>query len=247
MVKPWIGVTGRRLLLSDTSPALAVSLPNGEVDFHVTEYSRAIADAGGIPIELSRDADAKEVVSRLDGLVLSGGSDISPSLYGATPHERLGKVDRERDDWELEVLAEATRRNIPILGVCRGCQLINVFYEGTLNQHVGKEYGVGHPAWHQDSSLVAHDIVIENASLLSGLFPRRIGVNSKHHQTLDRIGADLVVTARADDGVVEAIEKPGFPVLGVQWHPESLASPDPTFVWLVAEAQKSLRGLDREG
>jgi putative glutamine amidotransferase len=238
MSKPLIGITGRRWPGSALSRAMPATFETATFDLHFSDYPKSIAAAGGLPIELTRDADPVAVVARLDGLVLSGGADIDPALYGAAPHPDLGAVERERDDWELALFRAAREREMPILGICRGAQLTNVALGGTLNQHVELDEGVGHPAWLSDARGPVHDVLVEPDTVLATLLPATVGVNSLHHQTIDRIGDGLVVAARAPDGVVEGLELPGADVLAVQWHPELLGGPDPTFVWLVRSCRR---------
>jgi putative glutamine amidotransferase len=142
-------------------------------------------------------------------------------------------VEPDRDEWEFALLREARRVDLPVLGICRGAQLANIFFGGTLNQHVELDEGAGHPQWDIDGRLATHEVDIVPGTLLATLYPANIGVNSLHHQTLAVLGNDLVASATAPDGVVEAIELPGHDVLAVQWHPELLDKPDPTFRWLV--------------
>jgi len=238
-MKPFIGLTGRRM--SAAGVAGGTGLAHQDIDMYFSDYAQSIAGAGGITVQLTRDADASELVSILDGLVLSGGADIDPSRYGAEPHEKLGETDPGRDAFELDLLAAARAKGIPVLGICRGCQLINVAFGGTLRQHVELSEGSGHPNWLAPGDTLAHDIEITAGSLIESLMDGRRAVNSLHHQTLDTIGAGLRVTAVAPDGVPEAIEAEDEEVLAVQWHPEMLGGPDPTFFWLIERAIEKKR------
>lgn len=233
-MKPIIGLTGRRM--SAAGVAGGTGLAHQEIDMYFSDYAQSIAAAGGVPVQLTRDADAQDLVGLLDGLVLSGGADIDPRRYGATPHEKLGETDPGRDEFELSLLAAAREKGIPVLGICRGCQLINVAFGGTLRQHVELTEGSGHPNWLVPGDTIAHDVECVAGSLIATLMDGRRGVNSLHHQTLDTIGSGLRVTAVAPDGVAEAIEAEGEDVLAVQWHPEMLGGPDATFSWLIARA-----------
>ena len=233
-MKPVIGLTGRRM--SAAGVAGGTGLAHQDIDMYFSDYAQSIAGAGGVPIQLTRDANVDDLVAILDGLVLSGGADIDPARYGAEPHEKLGETDPGRDAFELGLLAAARVKGIPVLGICRGCQLINVAYGGTLQQHVELSDGSGHPNWLAPGDTLAHEVDITPGSLIATLMDGRRAVNSLHHQTLDRIGTGLRVTALAPDGVPEAIEAEGEEVLAVQWHPEMLGGPDPTFFWLVDRA-----------
>lgn len=233
-MKPVIGLTGRRMAASGV--AGGTGLAHQDIDMYFSDYAQSITAAGGIPIQLTRDANVDDLVELLDGLVLSGGADIDPSRYGAVPHEKLGETDPGRDEFEFGLLAAARRKGIPVLGICRGCQLVNVAFGGTLRQHVEMSEGSGHPNWLAPGDTIAHDVSCTPGSLIESLIGGHRGVNSLHHQTLDRIGSGLRATAVAPDGVVEAVEAEGEDVLAVQWHPEMLGGPDPTFHWLIERA-----------
>lgn len=213
---------------------------NAEVDLHYTEYPAALAAAGALPIGLTRDADVDDMVSRLDALVLSGGADIDPSFYGAAPLAELGDTEPDRDAWELALLRAALEQHVPVLGICRGAQLLNVALGGTLVQHVGLDDGVGHPRFDDDRSLRCHRMVTTDGSTARAVFGPAVAVNSLHHQVLDRLGDGLVASGHADDGVVEVVELPGRPVLAVQWHPEMLGQPDPAIAWIVETARSKV-------
>ncbi len=241
MSRPLIGVTGRRWPASFLGEHLPPAMQGLTFDLHFSDYTRSIALAGGVPVELSRDADVEEVAARLDGLVLSGGADIEPARYGAAPESGLGDVEPERDAWELALFDAAQRRPIPVLAICRGLQLVNVARGGTLVQDVSPTEGVGHPRFDSDGRRRTHDVSIVEGTRLAELYPLALEVNSLHHQVVERVGEGLVVAAKAPDGVVEGLESPNGDVLAVQWHPELLDAPDSAFRWVVAEAQRRLR------
>jgi gamma-glutamyl-gamma-aminobutyrate hydrolase PuuD len=154
-----------------------------------------------------------------DGLVLTGGSDIDPALYGAEKQPECGEVDRERDDFESSLLREALARDLPVLAICRGMQLFNVVRGGTLIQHLPST-----PKHRQRTAgAPVHDVVLSPP--LAGISgANRIPVNSRHHQAIDRLGEGLVVAARdPEDGVIEGFVLPGARfAIGVQWHPEDM-------------------------
>lgn len=206
------------------------------LDLHFADYGRSVALAGGVPVELTRDADVSEIVSHLDGLVLSGGADVVPAHYAASPHEQLGEVEPDRDEWEFALYGAARDKGIPVLAICRGFQLVNVAHGGTLNQHVELDEGAGHPQWEVDGRKATHAVSCRAHSLISQVVGSALEVNSLHHQTLSTLGAGLVLGATASDGVVESFATDDGSVLAVQWHPELLPAPDPTFVWLVTSA-----------
>jgi putative glutamine amidotransferase len=209
-------------------------------DLHFSDYPRSVAAAGGLPVELTRDADVEGMIEHLDGLVLSGGADLDPALYGQEPDENLQSLEPDRDEWEMDLFAAARTRDIPVLAICRGFQLVNVAFGGTLVQHVELDEGSGHPQWNVDGHTATHEVNVVADTMISTLLPSRWSVNSLHHQTVERLGEGLTASATAPDGVVEAFETPEGDLLGVQWHPELLLAPDPTFVWLVDQATKRL-------
>lgn len=236
MARPLIGISGRRWSASLLGTNVPAAMRDILFDLHFSDYPRSIALAGGLPVELTRDADAKEMVDHLDGLVLAGGADVEPSNYNHAPDPNLGAVEPDRDEWELALLAAAREKDIPILAICRGLQLVNVAFGGTLRQHVDLDDGVGHPQWDVSGRETTHTVSVVEGTMASELFAGEIGVNSLHHQIVDEVGEGLIVSAKAPDGVVEGLETPDGKILAVQWHPELLPAPDATFVWLVKEA-----------
>lgn len=205
-------------------------------DLHFTDYPRSVALAGGLPVELTRDADPKETVEHLEGLVLTGGADIDPAYYDQDPDPDLGPLEPDRDAWEMALLAAAREREIPVLAICRGFQILNVVFGGTLRQHVELDDGAGHPQWDVDGHEHTHRVHVVDGTTAGALYEGEIGVNSLHHQVVDEVGEGLIVSAKATDGVVEGLETPDGRIVAVQWHPELLKKPDPAFVWLVREA-----------
>ncbi len=152
----------------------------------------------------------KPGLAGLRGLLLTGGGDVDPSLYGAETDERTKDVFRERDEFERDLTEEAGRLDLPVLGICRGLQLLNVARGGTLHQHIDGHKDVEHNVRAAAESKVAIFVGAEDYA-----------VNSRHHQAIGRLGSGLIVTARAEDGVVEAVEDPEKRfVVAVQWHPE---------------------------
>jgi putative glutamine amidotransferase len=191
------------------------------------EYARAVDQAGGIPIILPPTApeDAPAALDRLDAVLFTGGGDIDPAFYGAARQPRLGRVDRDRDVFELALARASIDSNVPLLGVCRGLQLLNVATGGSLHQDIPSE--LGGALDHRPKLAryeVAHAVTIAPGSLLHRVIQHEsMDVNSIHHQAIDRLGKGLVVSARSADGLVEAVEMPSRAfVLAVQWHPESV-------------------------
>lgn len=180
-------------------------------------YPRLVQRAGALAAMLPPDepARAAAAVARLDGLVVAGGPDVDPARYGAERSPRTGPPAPERDAWELALIEAALAAGVPLLGICRGMQLLNVALGGTLVQHLD-----GH------AELVGvfggHAVKPVPGTRYAGIVPEELTVPTYHHQAVDRLGTGLLPSAHAPDGTVEAVELPpeeGW-VLGVQWHPE---------------------------
>jgi putative glutamine amidotransferase len=186
-------------------------------------YSLCVADAGAIPVVLPADeaseASPDDVLDIVDGLILSGGADLDPASYGAEPHETTTNFKRERDRFEIALCRRAIERDMPLLGICRGMQLLNVACGGTLVQNIA-DSDVHNPT---PGRFASHTVRLEPGSLAArAMGEELVEVHSHHHQGIDRLGDDLAVTGWADPGdSIEAIEMPsrGF-VLGLIWHPE---------------------------
>ncbi len=198
-------------------------------------YMTAILAAGGLPLLLSvdmNDAQIQDCVHRLDGILFAGGTDVDPRLFGDMPMPHLGEVDPLRDRFELRLLKACIAEKIPVLGICRGTQLMNVALGGTLYQDLTSQLvaQTGTPAMlHSQTSLpqyTSHPVVIKAGTALSKIIETdSLEVNSLHHQAVKKPAPGLVVSAAAPDGVTEAIENPSLPFfLGVQWHPERIFS-----------------------
>jgi putative glutamine amidotransferase len=184
-------------------------------------YALAVQRAGGLAILLPPDdaaaEDPDEVLDLIDGLILAGGSDIDPGSYGARPHPETRGTWPERDRFEIALGTRALERDMPVLGVCRGMEMLNVIQGGTLDQHLGLELHRHTPGVFTD-----HGVRLEPGSLAERVVGAgHIDVKSAHHQALDELGEGVVASGHADDGVVEAIELPGKSfAVGVLWHPE---------------------------
>jgi putative glutamine amidotransferase len=189
-------------------------------------YVRAVQRAGGRAVLLLPDPeDAKdpdEVLDIIDALIVTGGAgDVDPALYGQEPHPETGPVQEERDAYELALVGAAIGRRMPVLGICRGMQVLNVAYGGGIEQHLPDV--VGHEDHrHTPGTFADHEVGLESGSLVArAAGAERTAVKSHHHQGIKEIGDGLVVTGRSDDDAVEALEDPSCPfVLGVLWHPE---------------------------
>jgi putative glutamine amidotransferase len=193
------------------------------------DYEESIRRAGGEVriLDYAKDAPA-EVARSVDGILLAGGGDVRPALYGARPHATFDAAEPGRDDYELELARRAAEGDVPLLAICRGIQVLNVARGGTLVQHIPDELrdSLNHTL-REPPYAIAHDVWVSEGSLLERLMRERLEgdtlpVNSRHHQAVKDAGAGLVVTATAPDGVIEAVEDPGRRFcLGVQWHPEN--------------------------
>jgi putative glutamine amidotransferase len=226
VTRPLVALTGRRLGAGHTAwpyahaPALPLS------------YLDAVRRAGGDPVVLDAAPttadDAAALLARFDALVLTGGPDLDPDGYGETPHEATYGVDREADDFEVALFHAAVAGAVPTLAICRGAQIVNVACGGSLHQHIVEAPGVaphGRPG--EPGGQHHHDVDIEPGSLLRKVLGTdRARCSCHHHQAVDRVGNGLRVTARAPDGIVEALELDGAPLLAVQWHPEDTAGSD---------------------
>jgi putative glutamine amidotransferase len=193
------------------------------------QYCAQVAAAGGVPVLLPPLAGIELAVGRLDGLVLSGGADVGPGRYGAAAHEQTRGVRPDRDAAEAALLAAALGRGLPVLGICRGLQVINVARGGTLHQHLPDLVGhAGHGP--TPGAYGSHPVRVTPGSNLAGVLGRTEldGVPTHHHQAIDRLGDGLTAVAWTPDGVIEAVELdvPGCPfALAVQWHPEAGSDP----------------------
>jgi putative glutamine amidotransferase len=187
-------------------------------------YVRALVAVGLVPLISSSLLDperAPALLDRVDGLLLTGGEDVDPAFYHAAPHSKIGRTDPERDAVELALIAGARARRLPVLGICRGIQIVNVAFGGTLFQDLTSE----HPTAidHADETR-RHGVRLEPRSLVHRtVHTLTASVNSRHHQAIRQLAPGLAATAWAEDGVIEAVETAnGSPswMLAVQWHPE---------------------------
>jgi putative glutamine amidotransferase len=210
-------------------------------------YCRAVEMAGGVPVILPAPDDVRllrSLYDLLDGLLLAGGNDVHPSHYGEDPSPRLGAVDVPRDRMEGALVAWALEDRLPVLAVCRGLQALNVFAGGSLYQDIAAQVpgAIKHDYFRsRPRTWLAHHVEFEPTSRLASITQAlRLEVNSLHHQSVKRVAPEFRVTARAGDGVVEAIERVnGHFALGVQWHPEVLydnQAASALFVAFVSEA-----------
>jgi putative glutamine amidotransferase len=186
------------------------------------QYVQAVERAGGRPMLVPPSEEGiDETLDALDALIFSGGSDLSPEKYGQEPHPETYGVVPERDDAELALLKAALERDLPVLAICRGSQVLNVALGGDLLQHLPEVVG-DEKHKHTPGAYADHDVSIEPGTRIGRLLGEHTPVKSHHHQGFGRLGSGLVETARAEDGTIEAVEDPSRRfTLGVLWHPEA--------------------------
>lgn len=199
------------------------------------EYGEEVRRAGGQPIFLEPSIDAQTAAALCDGVVISGGEDIDPALYGAAPSERLGVLEpRRRTDWERELIEACDGRGVPILGICYGNQLLNVHYGGTLYQDIASEHGSALD--HGTSAKAALHKVAFSQDFLGYGAGESVLSAARHHQAVRDLAPGFQAVAQADDGVIEAIAGHGH--FGIQWHPESDGTAGQVYGAFVATCQR---------
>ena len=196
------------------------------------DYEASVRLAGGDPWVVDRTTDPAEVLGRAGGLLLTGGGDVDPSMYGETAHPTFSPAEEGRDEYELALVRRALEADLPVFAICRGVQLLNVARGGTLIQDIASQVpgALRHKLERSpiERCALAHEVWMEHESMLARLIGTGGGnaeicqVNSRHHQALGKLGEGLVTVATAPDGILEAIEDPARRFcLGVQWHPEN--------------------------
>jgi gamma-glutamyl-gamma-aminobutyrate hydrolase PuuD len=186
------------------------------------DYVRAVERAGGRPLLVPPATNGVvETLDAVDGLVFSGGADLDPALYGQEPHPETAGVGEERDRAELALLEGALERDMPVLAICRGSQVLNVARGGDLVQHLPEVVG-DEKHKHTPGTFADHDVSLEEGTRLAEILGDHAPVKSHHHQGFGRVGEGLRVAAHAEDGTIEAVEDPSRRfALGVLWHPEA--------------------------
>jgi putative glutamine amidotransferase len=192
----------------------------------IPKYVRSVEKAGGEVELLYPDSYSPEILDRIDGLLLTGGGDIDAAEFAEENHPKNHTINSKRDTMELTLTREALNRDIPVFGICRGLQVMNVAMGGNLYQDIPD-----HDDEKNSRQNVAHDVTIVEGTRLHQIIGKtHIGVNSFHHQAAKNLGKGLIATAKSHDGIVEGIENPDAPYfLGVQWHPEEFVDQDTDF------------------
>ena len=209
-------------------------------------YVDAVEAAGGRAVVIPpSEGGVEETLSTLDGVIFSGGADVDPARYGADPHPETDRPQARRDAGELALLGAALERDMPVLAICRGFQLLNVARGGDLIQHLPEE--VGNDVHKQvPGEFAVHPVEVEEGTRLAAIVGERSNVTSHHHQGLGRVGEGLVETAWAADGTLEGVEDPSLRfAVGVQWHPE--AGEDAALFEALVEEARAYRSARRSG
>jgi len=226
--KPLIGITSMSELLDPWTSAAKAYVLDGVPRM----YAAVVERAGGIPVIvplIKGPAFVAGLMERLDGLILGGGHDVTPRCYNEEPLIGLKATDYPLDLVQIEAAQQAEKKGLPILGICKGLQIINIAFGGTLYQDLASQVeGSFNHSPDADIDVNVHQVKISKPSLLYDIVGRqKLWVNSFHHQAVKALAPGLVVTAQANDGIIEAIEQPEGPfLLGVQWHPEGTAHYD---------------------
>ena len=214
MPKPLIGVT---------------SYARSEDDRFIipAAYLDAVVRSGGVPVAIPPEYGHDGLMDHLDGLILSGGGDITPSIYNASSNEHVAYVSRSRDAYEIRIAEAALKKSLPTLAICRGEQIVNVAFGGTLHVHLPDHYGndISHRDFAQKTKTF-HSVSIKPDSMLADILGEtEIECPSFHHQSVKDIADGFSAVAWSSDGVIEAIENPEYPrLIAVQWHPEYSAA-----------------------
>ena len=227
-MKPIIGITVNYDHKDAVGNVTGLGTPLQDWDYIALDYANAVEKAGGIPVLIPNCKDTETMlplIDKIDGLLLSGGSDVDPELYGEpVKRGKCGPVFPRRDFQEVALLKKAYERKIPVFGICRGVQLMNVGFGGTMYQDLPSEKGTVHSVNVYPRNHAVHEVTLKEGLIRDILGEERIATNTYHHQAVKDICPNGTVVGTADDGVVEAMEfSGGHPfTIGVQWHPEMM-------------------------
>jgi putative glutamine amidotransferase len=242
--RPLIGITANRYRANKIGGLPDVT-GHLEAEVAFSDYAKRIAAAGGVPVFVPREDDIDSLLGYLHGVVLTGGTDVDPRRFGERPRKGLWAVDPGRDEFETVLVRESVSRRLPLLGICRGIQIISVALGGTLVPDLPPDAGEAHSFFGYPLSHRSHDVKFVPDCVLARQYGNSLGVNSFHHQAVDRPGTGLRIVGRASDGVAEAIEHEDAPLIAVQWHPDLLEDDLSIFEWLVSEGRSRMVPLAR--
>ncbi|WP_139490403.1 gamma-glutamyl-gamma-aminobutyrate hydrolase family protein [Brevibacillus dissolubilis] len=236
---PIIGIAASRMFLPGNTLDKYYYVGNGYVD--------GVARSGGIPFILplmhEPNRPIRELVEAVDGIILTGGEDPAPHLFGEEPHAKLGEVDYERDLAELELIQHAIELKKPILGICRGMQILNVALGGTLIQDIPSQVeGAFQHSMIGSRQHGAHKVTLTDGFIRQALGTDQLLVNTSHHQSVKDIAPGFRITAISADGVIEAMESDDGQIIGVQWHPERMWMHDDTMLKLAHAFIQKVKG-----
>ncbi len=251
-MKPLIGITTYYVSKGEDGDRKR-GLPGQDLSMSSTDYAESIKESGGVPVEipvLEGEEYIEEIIEKIDGIIFSGGPDIDPNHYNESLKDfsflnswESSKIVPKRDDIELKLLDYAIEKDLPILGICRGMQLINIYHNGSLNQDFRKleRKNLNHRALNGPKWFPTHDVELKNDSKVKEIYSQdRIRVNSFHHQVIKDLGGSLKVAGISEDSMIEAIEEPDKDFLvGVQWHPEAMIEKKPKHLSLFKEFVES--------
>ncbi|SCM78544.1 Glutamine amidotransferase type 1 [uncultured Sporomusa sp.] len=230
MRKPLIGITANQFVTEGGIMA------GTKRQFVSDAYVRSILSAGGVPVLLpiiTGQSAIEQQLAAMDGLLLTGGGDLQPQLFGEEPVPALGKVIPERDTHELLLVALALKADKPVLGICRGCQVLAIASGGTIYQHLSADEAAIQHDQNSPADYAGHTVLLEPGCKLATILGDKVMTNSFHHQAVKSAGRGLTVSARAKDGIIEAIEhETAAFAVGVQWHPELMIDSNPAMLAL---------------
>jgi putative glutamine amidotransferase len=234
--RPVIGITGRRFRASDLFVDDARLMDGLMIDGYFTAYAEKVIAAGGDPIHLSSALDQRTVDDLTDAVILSGGLDLDPRTYESEVTGLVGAFDTVQDTFDIAVVRQSLTSGRPVLGCCRGAQIINVACGGTLIEDLPTLGVQGHNVRQFPPSSTRHRVELIEGTIVNSIYGLATEVNSFHHQAVNSLGRDLRVSGRASDGTIEAVEHRDLPLVGVQWHPELHDGVEGIFAWLVQAA-----------